>query len=236
MAEQGRGLWVYLAVLLLLRAEARRVLMFGAERQLRQRMSEREAERRRVIDIHGFNPSDAIDAAAEQELKRRPIPLQLERRPLGQMPGGTPPGIPGGGGFPRGFKRTTPPFFYRFCHTPPGIEEEMRRAVEENARLLRDEVKKTLSERAGPSGPGEPPAFDTGKLQKSIRVELDDDGLGAWVGTDLDYAAYLEWGTVEMAARPFLFPTFERMKRPIGDNIRQAATDAAHRAARRVQP
>ncbi len=235
MAEQDRGLWVYLAVLLLLRAEARRALAFGAERRLRQRMSEREAERRRVIDIHEFNPSDAIDAAAEQELKRRPIPPQPERRPPGRMPGGT-PGVPGGGGFFRGFKRGTGSFFYCFCHTPPEIEEEMRRAVEENARLLRDEVKKTLSERAGLSGPGEPPALDTGRLQKSIRVELDDDGLGAWVGTDLDYAAYLEWGTVEMAARPFLFPTFERMKRPIGDNICQAATDAARRAARRVQP
>lgn len=52
------------------------------------------------------------------------------------------------------------------------------------------------------SPPGTPPNSDTGRLQQSIRVERDGDA--TLVGTNLKYGAYLEFGTLDMAARPWL--------------------------------
>jgi hypothetical protein len=54
------------------------------------------------------------------------------------------------------------------------------------------------------SAPGEPPASDTGLLLNSIHHEMGDDGDGWYVdvGSDLQYAIYLEFGTRKMAPRP----------------------------------
>ena len=91
------------------------------------------------------------------------------------------------------------------------------------------------------SAAGEFPATDTGRLVASIFANMDADGLGASVGTNLDYGTYLEFGTaagltgsldagapgagVGMAARPWLFPTFERLKpritRSVGAGVRK---------------
>ena len=49
---------------------------------------------------------------------------------------------------------------------------------------------------------------DTGRLRSSIVNELGRDGRGlvARVGTNVEYAPYLELGTRRMSARPFLRP------------------------------
>lgn len=49
---------------------------------------------------------------------------------------------------------------------------------------------------------------DTGRLRSSIGWELGADagGLLAVVGTDVEYAPYVELGTSRMAAQPFLRP------------------------------
>lgn len=60
------------------------------------------------------------------------------------------------------------------------------------------------------SAPGEPPAGDTGMLLVSLHhTSPQDDGISlvCRVGSDLDYAAYLELGTRYMAPRPFLRPS-----------------------------
>lgn len=54
------------------------------------------------------------------------------------------------------------------------------------------------------SAAGEAPATDTGRLVSSIKVE--QMGLSGSVGTDLEYAKDLEFGTFRVAARPFLRP------------------------------
>jgi HK97 gp10 family phage protein len=59
------------------------------------------------------------------------------------------------------------------------------------------------------SAPGQPPAVDTGRLRASIThtlPERDERGLRVRVGTDVEYARYLEFGTRRMAPRPFLRP------------------------------
>ncbi len=117
------------------------------------------------------------------------------------------------------------------------LQRDQRRAlaeaVEESAEELRDELKDVLGrEGAGASAPGTPPQSDTGRLADSLFVEIDADGLGARVGSDLDYAAHLEFGTTKMAARPWLQPTFERMKPKIVRRLAKAAKAGLRKTAR----
>lgn len=76
------------------------------------------------------------------------------------------------------------------------------------------------------SAPAQPPMSDTGRLANSITFDRLGD-LTATVGSNLNYAPWLEYGTSRMAARPFFRPAVERM-RPIyigklEDIIRRAA-------------
>lgn len=45
---------------------------------------------------------------------------------------------------------------------------------------------------------------DTGNLKNSIRSEFSSDGLTGYVGTSVEYAPYVEFGTRKMGARPYL--------------------------------
>ncbi len=61
------------------------------------------------------------------------------------------------------------------------------------------------------SAPGQPPMSDTGRLANSITFDRIGD-LTATVGSALNYAAWLEYGTSRMAARPFFRPAVEQMR------------------------
>lgn len=52
---------------------------------------------------------------------------------------------------------------------------------------------------------------DTGRLRSSITNELgaEGDDLVARIGTDVDYAAYVELGTSRAPAQPFLRPALD---------------------------
>lgn len=54
------------------------------------------------------------------------------------------------------------------------------------------------------SHPGDPPNTDTGRLVQSIKFDFKDSGLTGRVGTNLRYGAFLEFGTSDMEARPWL--------------------------------
>lgn len=109
---------------------------------------------------------------------------------------------------------------------PPDLSVLLRPAVQAAAGRVWITVLEELAEEASPSRPGRPPGRVTGALVESIRIEIDDDGLGASVGSELDYAAHLEFGTMDMSARPFLVPALERNKRVIEDIIELAASAA----------
>lgn len=59
---------------------------------------------------------------------------------------------------------------------------------------------------------GNPPNSDTGFLANNINLVIDNDGLGAEVESRAEYSVYLEFGTSEMGARPFLQPALEENK------------------------
>lgn len=53
---------------------------------------------------------------------------------------------------------------------------------------------------------------DTGRLRSSIRPRIDKANLDAEVYTDVYYAEYVEFGTVNMEAEPFLRPAWEQIQ------------------------
>lgn len=90
------------------------------------------------------------------------------------------------------------------------------------------------------SSPGNAPRIDTGRLFNSIRwvASKTEAVVGVFGSMSLrggiagqseglsdanrsDYAAFLEFGTRNMQARPFLFPAFERERRVFVDKLTQ---------------
>ena len=74
------------------------------------------------------------------------------------------------------------------------------------AEVTRYNPKRTIKISAG----GDPPAGDTGFLANNIFLVMDNDGFGAEVESRADYSVFLEFGTRDMAARPFLQPALEQ--------------------------
>lgn len=64
------------------------------------------------------------------------------------------------------------------------------------------------------SAPGQPPAPDLGRLRASITSVIEKAFLSfvAQVGTNVEYAPDLEFGTKNMAARPFMLSTLIRIR------------------------
>lgn len=50
---------------------------------------------------------------------------------------------------------------------------------------------------------------DTGRLRSGYEVDIKPDKLSAEVGTNIDYAPHVEFGTRHMRAQPHLGPAFE---------------------------
>lgn len=61
------------------------------------------------------------------------------------------------------------------------------------------------------SAPGSPPRIDTGALAASIRVQAAGR-LKRYIVCGVDYAVYLEFGTSDMAARPFMTPMAAKLR------------------------
>lgn len=76
------------------------------------------------------------------------------------------------------------------------------------------------------SFPGDPPNTDTGRLVQSIQFEID--GNVGYVGTNLVYGAWLEFGTKNMAPRPWLSVAVESNAANVGqifaDAVRKVFT------------
>lgn len=75
------------------------------------------------------------------------------------------------------------------------------------------------------SAPGQAPATDTGALASSIKAESKD--LSGRVYSDLTYAFWLEFGTLNMEARPYLTPALMANKRYFVDQLKNAVNKAS---------
>lgn len=74
------------------------------------------------------------------------------------------------------------------------------------------------------SAPGDPPKVKTGRLRASIthRLSYEDKEIVGEVGTNVEYAGWLEYGTSRMAARPFLGPALDKHEKEIYADIEKA--------------
>lgn len=72
------------------------------------------------------------------------------------------------------------------------------------------------------SAPGEYPQTDTGRLVSSVAIEpATANVLVGRVGTNLEYGPWLEFGTRNMAPRPWLNPSFEKAKVDVEENLKR---------------
>lgn len=62
------------------------------------------------------------------------------------------------------------------------------------------------------SAPGQPPAVDTGALINSIQMTAKGP-FEVWIHDGVEYGIYLELGTHNMAARPFMKPAIENYRK-----------------------
>lgn len=53
---------------------------------------------------------------------------------------------------------------------------------------------------------------DTGNLRNSIRTTFENGGMTGVVSTNVEYAAYVEYGTRFMAAKPYFTPATEQVR------------------------
>lgn len=92
-------------------------------------------------------------------------------------------------------------------------------AVYESADAIRAEAFRSISagsvSGAGhvPSAPGQPPNRDTGNLQSKLK-SVPTGPLSAEVRSEAEYAAPLEFGTSNMAARPYMRPARDKELEP----------------------
>lgn len=105
-------------------------------------------------------------------------------------------------------------------------KKDIEERVEASCKALVEEIQQSLDKpgtgrvyktRWGEhraSAPGDTPARNTGELQRSITYEVRRDGDEVYgvIGSSVDYAIHLEFGTSRMAARPFLRPALENNK------------------------
>lgn len=107
------------------------------------------------------------------------------------------------------------------------IEGDAKKSILRGQKTGRLYQRRSVSHRA--SAPGEAPANDTGRLANSINAQVGRQANEAEVragGGIVRYARMLEFGTIRMAARPFMFPAVEKNKKWIQARMKKAIMDA----------
>jgi HK97 gp10 family phage protein len=70
------------------------------------------------------------------------------------------------------------------------------------------------------SAPGQPPHSDTGELANGINIREIENGYA--VVSSAPYSSYLEYGTKDMEARPFMYPALAQALPELTKIIKQA--------------
>lgn len=119
------------------------------------------------------------------------------------------------------------------------MDAELKGAVEKTANEVLVIAQKSMSRKSRGekingryvSKPGTAPNVDTGELLRSLRV--DNKGFYADVGTDVFYAPWLEFGTQNIEARPFLAPALKRRRFVWFKRLKEIAKEAGVKISRK---
>ena len=87
------------------------------------------------------------------------------------------------------------------------LEESVKSLIAETAYKIESDAKKLTP-------------VDTGNLRRSIKTDIKEDGLTAEIGTNVEYAIYVEFGTSKQPARPYLTPAYVKQKKKFNDGLR----------------
>lgn len=106
-----------------------------------------------------------------------------------------------------------------------GVVRGTESVIEEGTSLILDTAKTgRVYRRRGvehqASGPGEPPASDTGRLVQSARTEYDRSDIAGTAAWSTEYALPLEVGTSTMEPRPYARPALANRKDEIEEGIK----------------
>lgn len=82
-------------------------------------------------------------------------------------------------------------------------KKEVLQALEDNMEVALEMIGLT-AESYAKMNLTEMDAVDTGRLRNSVSHYANYDTDSTYIGTNVEYGPYIEFGTVKMAARPFL--------------------------------
>jgi HK97 gp10 family phage protein len=118
------------------------------------------------------------------------------------------------------------PFLIKFNNE---LTDAMKAITLDATNEMLDLVTKYQTVEQGPSAPGQPPHQFTSRLADSLPEARDVDSsptrIVGIIGSTVEYAAALEFGTRYMAARPFIRPAFKQTEKKITNILRRFLKD-----------
>ena len=81
------------------------------------------------------------------------------------------------------------------------MKEDMRNTTKDTARRISDQAKKNLTQNK---------SVDTGTLRRSMTFVFFERDCYAEIGTNVEYAPFVEFGTCRMGAKPYLRPAWAK--------------------------
>ena len=100
------------------------------------------------------------------------------------------------------------------------VQRAVRYEIKNSPRGGRVYKRKRKTHKA--SAPGQAPAVDSGALLRSYTYQVGDGYVD--VGSNIEYAPYLEFGTRKMAPRPHLRPAVQRITNELAGTIANELT------------
>jgi phage gpG-like protein len=112
---------------------------------------------------------------------------------------------------------------------------DVRRSMKETPKTGREYPRrKDGSKTHIASSEGNPPAVDFGTLTGSTYYTMVND-LTAAIGSRLEYAYHLEFGTLKMGARPSWVPAAEKASPKLEKRLRRVIAEAKARAEKKTK-
>jgi HK97 gp10 family phage protein len=98
------------------------------------------------------------------------------------------------------------------------FDVEARKAVRTQVRKSANAIRKGAQQRV---------PVDSGRLKKSIRARYSSDGFSAEIAPGLKWRAhFIEFGTLKMAAHPYMMPAWEQERPNYIAGVKQAIRGA----------